>query len=110
MEPEPTQHNRLEILHTPDKEVKNNHITAYGSGYTEPDSTVWPNKIGLFRAESLARHLLQLAYNSRIRAVDKIYLIELVRDMPPFSGPKRLKYYNRDLEPKRWDEIREKIN
>jgi hypothetical protein len=45
--------------------------------------TVWPNKIDLFRADSLARHLLQLAYDLSIRAVDKTYLIKLVSDMPP---------------------------
>ena len=69
---------------TPDKEVENNHIAVYVSGYTEPDPTVWANKIGLFRADSLARHLLQLAHNPRVRAVGKTYLIEVVRDMLPF--------------------------
>jgi hypothetical protein len=45
-----------------------------------------------------------------IRAVDKTYLTELVRDVPPFLGPKSKTYYNRDLKPGRWDEIREKLN
>ena len=47
--------------------------------------------MGLFRANSLSRHLLQLAYDLSICAVDKTCLIELVRDMPPFLGPKRQK-------------------
>jgi hypothetical protein len=47
--------------------------------------------MGLFRADSLARHLLQVVYDLLIRAVDKTYLIELVRDMPPFFGNKEKK-------------------
>jgi hypothetical protein len=56
---------------TPDKEVDMNHVTLYVSGYTETDTTgmVSPNngrpsganKVGLFRADSLARYLLQCA-------------------------------------------------
>ena len=30
-----------------------------------------PNKIGLFPADSLARHLLQLAYDTTVAAMDK---------------------------------------
>jgi hypothetical protein len=46
-----------------------------------------------------------------IRAVDKTYLIELVRDMPPFGDQRDKKVpQERDIKPKRWDEIREKLN
>jgi hypothetical protein len=69
--------------------------------------TLWPNKLGLFRANMLATHLLHLTYNLSSRAVDKTYLIELFSDIPPFWGTKVTK---RGLKPKRWDEIREKLN
>jgi len=56
---------------TPDKEVDINHITLYVSGYTETDTTgmlspnngrlFGANKVGFFRTDSLARHLLQCA-------------------------------------------------
>jgi hypothetical protein len=68
-------------------EIKN--ITVYISGYTETDPTgmlspptVW-RKQSLFRADSLARYLLQCAMDSSVVAMDKTYLIELVRDMTP---------------------------
>ena len=34
----------------------------------------------------MARHLLQLAYDSSVAAMDKTYLIEIVRDIPPLLG------------------------
>jgi hypothetical protein len=47
----------------------------------------------------------------RIRAVDKTYLIELVRDMPPFGGQRNKKTIReREIKPKLWDEICEKLN
>jgi hypothetical protein len=56
---------------TPDKEVDINHISVYVSGYTETDTTGMlspnngrlcvANKVDLFRADSLARYLLQCA-------------------------------------------------
>jgi len=56
---------------TPDKEVDINHITVYVNRYTETDTTGMlspnnsrlsgTNKVGLFRADSLATHLLQCA-------------------------------------------------
>jgi len=42
-------------------------------------------QIGLFRAGSLARHLLLFTYISIEVAINKTYLIELVRDMPPLG-------------------------
>jgi hypothetical protein len=67
LEPEPTQQSGQ----TPDKEVEINHITVYVSGYTETDPTGMlspnngrlsgANKMGFFRADSLARHLLHFA-------------------------------------------------
>jgi hypothetical protein len=45
-----------------------------------------------------------------VRAVDKTYLRGFVRDMPPFSDQKDKKCHNRDLKPKNWDEIRDKLN
>ena len=58
---------------------------------------------------SVSKHLLQLAYNPSIRVVDKTYLIEPVSDMSPFWDQRDKKYHNRDLKPKGWDEIREKL-
>jgi hypothetical protein len=53
---------------TPDKEVEIKNITVYVSGYTETDPTECylprlsgVNKVSLFRADSLARYLLQCA-------------------------------------------------
>lgn len=43
--------------------------------------TVWASNIGLFRADTLARHLLLLAYDSSVGTVDQTYLIEHVRDL-----------------------------
>jgi len=37
--------------------------------------TVWPSKIVLFHADSLARHLLQLAYDSGVGTLDQTYLL-----------------------------------
>jgi len=42
--------------------------------------------------------------------MDKMYLMELVRDMRPLWDQRDKNYYNRDLEAKLWDEIREKLN
>jgi len=63
-----TQH----LGQTPYNEVKINHFIAYGSGYKEPDPTgvLSPNNSHcLFQVDSLARHLLHLAYNMNIRAL-----------------------------------------
>jgi hypothetical protein len=67
MEPEPTQQSGQ----TPEKEVDINNITVYVMGYTETDTTGMlsanngrlsgANRVGLFPAGSLARHLLQCA-------------------------------------------------
>jgi len=40
----------------------------------------------------------------------KTYLIELVRDMRPVWDQRHKNYHNRDLKPKLWDEIGEKLN
>jgi len=37
-------------------------------------------------------------------------VIELVRDMQTLRGQRDKNYYNRDLKPNLWDEIREKLN
>jgi len=42
--------------------------------------------------------------------MDRKYLIELVRDMRPLWDLRDKNYYNRDLKPKLWDEIGEKLN
>jgi hypothetical protein len=43
----------------------------------------------VFRADSLARHLLQLACDSGVGALHKTYLIELVPSYAAFLGPNR---------------------
>jgi hypothetical protein len=72
--------------------------------------TVWPNIVGLFQATSLARHLLQFAEDSSVVAMDKMYLIALVRHMLPLWDQRDKNYHNRNLNPKLWDEIGEKLN
>jgi len=42
--------------------------------------------------------------------MDKAYKTELVRDMGPLWDQRGKNYHNRDLRPKLWDEIEEKIN
>jgi hypothetical protein len=42
--------------------------------------------------------------------MDKTYLIELVRDVRALWDQRDKNYYNRDLKPKLWDEIGEKLN
>jgi len=78
LEPEPTQHNSLknwtnfrQYGQTPDKEVDIKTITIYVSGYieTDPNGMLSPNngqlsgdkKVGVFRVDSLSKHLLQCA-------------------------------------------------
>jgi len=68
------------------------------------------NKERLFRADSLATYLLQCAYDSGVVAMDTAYLIELVRDVTPLWDQRDKNYNNRDLKPKLWDEIGEKLN
>jgi hypothetical protein len=71
----------------------------------------WPNKIGLFRADNLARHLLQSASDWSAGSMNKkkTYLIELVRDVLPLWDQTDKKYHNRDLKPKLRDEVEEKL-
>jgi len=40
----------------------------------------------------------------------KTYLVELVRDVTPLGDQRDKNYRNRDLKPKLWDEIGEKLN
>ena len=68
------------------------------------------NKVSVFRADSLATYLLQCAWDSSVVRMDKTYLIELVKDMRPLWDHRVKNYYNRDLKPKLWDEIGEKLN
>ena len=42
--------------------------------------------------------------------MDKTYLIEFVRHMTSLWDQRDKNYYNRDLKPKLWDEIGEKLN
>jgi len=68
LEPEPTQHNSLDRLQTR-KEISTTLL--FVTGYTETDTTGMlspnngrlsgANKVSLFRADSLARYLLQCA-------------------------------------------------
>jgi len=68
------------------------------------------NKVSLFRADSLDRYLLQCAWDSSVVAMDKTYLIELVRVVTPLWDQRDKNYHNGDLKPKLWDEIGEKLN
>jgi hypothetical protein len=42
--------------------------------------------------------------------MDKTYLIELVKDMPSVWDQREINYHNRDLKPKFWGEIGEKLS
>jgi len=95
---------------TPDKEVGINQITLYVGGYTETDPTIMlspnngrlygANKVGLFRADSLVRHLLQCAKDWCVAGIDKTYLIEHVTDVTALWDQRDKNYHNRDLKPK----------
>jgi len=71
--------------------------------------TVWPNKVGLFQATSPARHLLQFAEDLSVAAMDKMYLIAL-RDILLLWDQRDKNCHNRDIKPKLWDEIQEKLS
>jgi len=68
------------------------------------------NNVSLFRADSLARYLLQCAENSNVVAMGKTYLIELVRDITPLWDQRDKNYHTRDLKAKLLDETGEKLN
>ena len=68
------------------------------------------NKVCLFRADSLARHLLQGALDSSVVGMDKTYMIELVRDVTPLWDQRDKNYHDRDFKPKLSDDIGKKIN
>jgi hypothetical protein len=53
---------------------------------------------------------LQFAEDLSVAATDKMYLITLVRDMLPLWDQRDKNYHYRDLKPKLWDEIGEKLN
>jgi hypothetical protein len=65
-------------------------------------------KVSLFPADSL--DLLQCAWDSCVVAMDKTYLVELVRDVTPRWDQRDKHYHNRELKPKFWYEIGEKLN
>jgi hypothetical protein len=112
-----TQYNRLV---RPNKDVKINRYIVDGIGYTEPDPMgvlspdnsrlSGPTKWVCFRVDSLARHLLQLAYDFRICAVNRAHQMELVQDIPFFRDQREETYHDRDLKPKLLNEIRERLN
>ena len=85
---------------------------------TDPTGTLSPNhsrlsganKVDFFRVDSLTRHLMQFTLDLSVVAMNKMYLIELVRDMGPIWDLSYKNYHNRDLRPKLWNEIGEKIN
>jgi hypothetical protein len=89
-----------------------NPIRLAGCLPTTPDCLAQQNSVFFFffGADSLARHLMQLAYDLSAGSVDKTYPLGLVRDVLPLWDQRDKKYHNRDLKPKRWDEIREKLN
>ena len=105
---------------TPENAVNVTHITVYFSGKTETDTTGMlspnngrisgANKVGFLLADSLARHLLQCAWDSSVFAINRTYVIELVRDVPPLRIKETQNYPNRVLKPKYCNEIREKLN
>jgi hypothetical protein len=68
------------------------------------------NKVGLFRAESLAIYLLQCAWDTSVVAMDKTYQTELFREVTPLWDQRNKNYHNGDLKPKLQDEIGEKLN
>jgi hypothetical protein len=67
LDPEPTQH-----VWTDFRKESRNQPHYYFRGYTETDRT------GKLSPDCLARYQLQFAYDSRVVAMEKTYLIELV--------------------------------
>ena len=105
---------------TPNKKIDINHITLFVSGYAETDPTGMlspnhgrpsgSNKVGQFLADRFSIHLLQFAQDSCVVTMDKAYKTELVRYMGPLWDQRDKNYHNRNLRPKLWDEIEEKLN
>jgi hypothetical protein len=92
---------------------KINHITVGGGDYNETDPTcllsmynclVCHNQKASFRADSLARHLLQFAYHASFGAMDKSSDEALLWDLTDN------KHHNSSLKTKFWDNAREKFN
>ena len=50
------------------------------------------------------------AWDSSVVAMYKTYEIELVRDMTSLWEQRQTNYRNRDVKPKFWDKIGEKLN
>jgi hypothetical protein len=91
---------------TPDKEVDISHITGYVNGHTETDST------GFCYLPSTAEYLAPekpvcfeptvwpdtccSVQDSSVVAMDKTYLVELVRDMMPLWDQRDKNYHNKD--------------
>jgi len=104
---------------TPDKEVDINHITVYVSGYTETDTTgmLSPNNgrlsgsniVGLFPATVWSDTCCS-AHRIRVLLQWTKVSTRTFRDMRPLWDQRDKNYHNRDLKPKIWDEIGEKIN
>jgi hypothetical protein len=58
--------------------------------------TVWPDTC-------CTKHMIR-------SALDKTYLTELLRNMPPLWDQRDKNYHNWDLQPKLWEETGEKLN
>jgi hypothetical protein len=71
--------------------------------------TLRPNRIGLFQANSLVRHLQQLAYDWSVGEMDKTYLIELVWDILHLWDQRDKKYHKRGFKPKTLVQNRKEI-
>ena len=114
LEPERTQHNSQDRFQI--RKEKSNTLLFMSAATLKPirlecylPRLSGAKKVSLFRAVSLARHLLQHAKYSSVVAMDKTYLVEIVRDVTPLWDQRDKNDHNRDLKPKLWDEIGEKL-
>ena len=97
-----------------------NHITVYVSSYTETNTNgklspnngrlSGANKVGFFSSRQSGQIPAAHAWDSSVVAMDKTYVIALVRDMTPLGDQRDTNYRSRELKPKIWDEIEEKLN
>jgi len=101
LEPETTQHNTQQSGQTPDKAAEIKHITLYVSGYTETDPT------GMLSPPTVWRQQSEFTSNRQSGQIPAAVCIGFECCC---NGQRYKNYYNRDLKPKLWDEIGEKLN
>jgi len=103
---------------TPDKEVEINHVIVLSAATRKPihlaccvpTTTDWPNRIVCYEPGVWPHTCCSSQQDTNLGPIDKPYLTELARDIPPLLDQREKNYHKRDLKPLLWDEIGEKLN